>query len=222
MKARLFLRACAIYPVTMAFLILALTTICTADVINSSFEADGSIVYLDSGNATGWSDNISGSSTFYGEVSNSDFYTDGNYGVVLLAPSAGVFSSGENAYVSQLVDLTGIGALKFDARLSVHPDGPWLPFLEADFYVDSTNLWSKQTIGIYQDQSIDLTGFTGIHTIEFRLQANSQGNTEGEANWYEFDNVRLTPVPEPSGMVIFAAGAISLLVYAWQRRKPAA
>ncbi len=220
MNARYFLLACAICLAASAFLILASATVRAASVTNPSFEADGN-VFLDLANASGWSDNV-GVFNFNGEINNSDFHTDGAYGVVLLAPTDGSYNAGDNVYVQQSVDLTGVSSVVFDAQLSVHPEGSWLSFLEADFYVDSVKKWSKQDIGTFLDQSIDVTGITGTHSIEFRLQANSPDSATGHANWYEFDNVRLTSIPEPSSMVLFIAGAVGLLAHTWRRRKQAA
>jgi hypothetical protein len=218
MKAGFFMRACAVYLAAMAISILVPATLRAALVTNPSFEADGNI-YLDSSNATRWSDNI-GSSKFLGDIWNTNFHTDGSRGVILYTTATSGYSANSYAYLSQSVDLSGISSVMFDAKLSVLEAGAWESSFEADFYVDSTKEWSRQLTGTYLDQSIDVAGLSGMHTIEFRLQANSSGPA-GYTNQYEFDNVRVTSVPEPSSIAFFCAGVIGLLIYA-RRRNTAA
>jgi hypothetical protein len=220
MKASIFLRACAVCIAAASLLILAPAIIRAAVVANSSFEADGDID-LYSNDATGWSDNV-GTYDFLGDIMTSNWHTDESSGVTLLAQSGGYFYSGDNAYLKQTINLTGISSILFDSRLSVHPDDSWLLFLEAGFYIDGLKKWSSQTPGTYLGRSIDLSGMTGTHTIEFRLQANAEGRGAGtSASWYEFDNVRVTAAPEPSALVLISVGSVALLAYRWRRRKPA-
>ena len=179
---------------------------------NPSFEADGDLLWLDSGNATGWTDNVA--SPFGGNVAAFNYHTDGLYGARVFTTTSGTFSAGTDARVSQSVDLTGVGQLLFDAKLSVHSYTisfpSWQSFAEAAFYVDSTMKWSSQTPGTYADQAIDVTGLSGLHTLSFRLQANSAGSGGDDiSNWFEFDNVRA--VPEPASLSLLALGGLALL-----------
>jgi hypothetical protein len=180
-------------------------------ITNPGFEVDGNID-LTVVNATGWTDNL-GSNDFYGEIWNTDWHTEGTHGVTLLQPTSGGFNLGDSAFLRQSVDLTGIDAILFDAQLSVHVDGAWENFLEADFYIDSVKKWSNQTIGTYLDQSIDTTGLIGMHTLEISLNAIAPGFGNGRsACWYEFDNVRSVPaVPEPSSIAMVLSGIFTLL-----------
>ena len=137
---------------------------------NPSFEANGN-VYLDLSDATGWTDNLGGGlSQFNGEIGNTDWHTDGAYGAVLLSRTDGSYTKGDNAFLKQSLDLTGIDAIQFDAQLSVSSD-IWKSFLDANVYVDADKKWSSQTLGTYMDQSINVTGLSGSHTLEFRLES---------------------------------------------------
>ena len=185
---------------------------------NPSFEADGNIL-LDTADALGWFDNIL--HPYGGSIWDTNYHTDGKHGALLFSGN-GDFSAGSNAHLLQPIDLTGASTLSFDAQLA--SDYGWLPFFEADVYVDSTKKWSKQTPGTYANQSIDVSGLSGLHAIEFRLQATSAGAASGNSCSYGFDNVRLNTenLPEPSTLALVVAGSVGLLVYGWRRRRRAA
>jgi hypothetical protein len=190
----------------------------TGNCVNPSFEADG-IVALDVGNATGWADNIA--SPFGGGVSGTAYHTDGALGAVLSSKPDGAFSAGSNAYLKQSVDLSGVSTVQFDAQLTADYNY-WAPFLEASVYVDSTKKWSKQLLGTYANQSVDVSGMSGKHTIEFRLEASTAGSVSGVSSSYAIDNVRVNPVPEPLTLTLLVAGSLGLAGYGWQRRRRAA
>jgi hypothetical protein len=221
MTTKTFLHIAAIYLTVAAVLAMTPASLLAASITNPSFEADGN-VYLELSDASGWSDNLGDSlSQFNGEIGNTDWHTDGSYGAVLLSQTNGFYNKGDKAFLKQSVDLTDISTIQFDAQLSVSSD-IWKSFLNANFYVDSDNKWSSQTLGTYLNQSINVSGLTGVHTLEFRLEANAAGDGGGlSSSWYEFDNVRLIPtsVPEPSTIATLFTVAFSTLAFAWSRRK---
>jgi hypothetical protein len=201
-----------------AIALLMPATVFGISIINPSFELDGNI-FLNAADATGWQDNVGEYPYFEGRIWDV-CHIAGSYGALLLADSGGHWNAGDNVYINQTIDLTGIQSIAFDAKLLAKPNNIWPSFLEADFYVDSTKAWSKQTSGDYLTELIDVTGLTGAHKIEFRLQAaNTFNGSLLDDVWYEFDNVRLVAIPEPSSATILAVGAIGLLAYAWRRRK---
>lgn len=214
MKAGDFLRTCAI----LAAIVLSILTPATlrADLItNPSFEANDNIDLLSS-SATGWGDNC-GSSKFTGDILDTNFHTQGSRGVAFSTSVSSYYY--ENGYINlhQSVDLSGVSSLLFDAKLSVLDTDAWESDFEAAFFVDSVKKWSRQAIGTFMNQSIDVTGLIGNHTIEFRLQANSTGLAD-YTNRFEFDNVRVTLVPEPSGAVFLCTSVAGLLLYARRRK----
>jgi hypothetical protein len=207
MKNRLLLRARAVCLATFAISLLTPATLLAALITNPSFEVDG-YVDLWSSNATGWIDNV-GSAKFSGVITDTNFHTDGSHGVALSTSATSGYGQ-SYVYLSQSVDLTGVSSVMFDAKLSVLEAHAWESKFEADFYIDSTKKWSQQSIGTYLNQSFDVSSLSGMHTIEFRLQANLQG-LAGYTNRYEFDNVRLISAPEPSGVVFFSTASVVLL-----------
>jgi hypothetical protein len=202
----------------IGILILTSSTL-HATIINPSFEVDGNLD-LRYSNATGWEDNVGslGSAKIAGFVSNTVFCTNGSRGAGFSISATSGYDANSYTYLRQSIDLTNIDSIKFDAELSALNGGIWDSSFEADFYVDSTRMWTRQSVGTFMNQPIDVSGLAGMHTIEFRLQSNISG-TAKYSNSFVFDNVRAIPVPEPSCIAFFCTGLVGLLVSAWWRRK---
>jgi hypothetical protein len=177
-------------------------------ITNPGFESDGNID-LYSSDATGWLDNLD-QTNFNGEIWNNDWHTEGTHGAALGSTTSDLYYSGNVAYLQQSIYLSGATSILFDAKLSVsdpldvYPD--WNSFLTATVLLDSGPKWTKQTLGTYLNQSIDVSGLTGWHTLEFALQANSSGYNSLSTSWFGFDNVSI--VPEPCSILMLMIGAV--------------
>jgi hypothetical protein len=111
--------------------------------------------------------------------------------------------------VSQALDLTNVLDITFDTNLSCAPFGcGWHSFLEATFYVDGTMLWSSQTMGTELGHVVDTSSLTGVHTLEFRLEAIANGAAGGTSSHFSFDNI--VAIPEPSTAQMLGGGIVGL------------
>lgn len=54
--------------------------------------------------------------------------------------------------------------------------------------VDGAVAWTASTAGEYLDQAIDVSGYTGNHTVSFELLVVTSGTFDSE--WAEYDNIR--------------------------------
>jgi hypothetical protein len=54
--------------------------------------------------------------------------------------------------------------------------------------IDGVTRWSAQTKGASVNQTVDVTGLTGVHSIEFRCELITPGNDQSQ--WFSIDNVR--------------------------------
>jgi len=121
----------------------------------------------------------------------------------------GGLAAGEYGSASQVVDLTGIDTITFDASLDQFASGTeqddWTPVLEAGFVANGVYLWTAYDDGSYIDQTADVSFLTGAHTIEFRLRAVTGTGAYAASDWLQFDNLRVTEaVPEPSTALLLA------------------
>lgn len=99
---------------------------------------------------------------------------------------------GDSAGATQLVDFTGVKTLVFDAKLM--SSGAWSGSIAGEVRIDGTPVWSNTAQGSYQDQSVDVSSYTGNHTLEFRNAVKVAGTYDSQ--WALWDNVRLL---SPSG-----------------------
>ena len=126
---------------------------------------------------------------------NNSWSTDGIMSVALLSRMNKAVNPGDYQNFYQYVDLTGIGAIKFDVRLQALPSGAFEHF-EAEFLVDGVALWTQNTAGLYLDQQVNVSAMTGYHCIEIRNTAVESGTFAQAAYWTQWDNLRLIERPK--------------------------
>jgi hypothetical protein len=126
---------------------------------------------------------------------NQGNYETGSYGM----PTSGAkyqciwtwndraINAGDYCGISQNVDLTGLATIKFDASLSA-PSG-WKDKVKAEVLIDGISMWIQTVGGRYTDQVIDVSAYTGVHTLELRNKVLVPAASCG-SQWVMFDNLR--------------------------------
>ncbi|MEN6423834.1 MAG: hypothetical protein ABFE13_00615 [Phycisphaerales bacterium] len=141
---------------------------------------------------------LDGYSSFYSFSTDfwTDFWpTDGDLSVCVCSRGGIGILNGEYQGFYQIVDLTGVGGIIFDAMLLASDDGGWAPF-EASFVVTSledgtsATVWSKSAEDKYLDQVADVSAFTGPCLLELRLMSTANAvegyNAEYAVFWDNF------------------------------------
>ncbi len=111
-----------------------------------------------------------------------------------------VRTAGDFARLTQSVNLTGAGVLIFDALLDAPPGLTWGGNVRAEVRIDGVTVWSATAERAFLDRTVDVSGYTGVHTLELREEVIVTGSFN--AQWVYFDNLRLaTTGYAPSGTV---------------------
>ena len=126
--------------------------------------------------------------------------TDGSRYLLLYTFFQTAHAGGDSSQISQAVDLTGATTLVFDARLV--SSGAWSGSVRAEVRVDGVAVWTSTTLGAQLNQSVDVSGYTGTHTIELREVVTVPGTFDSQ--WVCFDNLRLNGLggSAPAGTLI--------------------
>jgi hypothetical protein len=119
--------------------------------------------------------------------------TKGTRSAALFSRIGKAVSPGSYQSFHQYVDLTGIGTIEFDVRLSARPAGRFEHF-EAVLLLDGVPVWSRNADGLYRDQQVNVASLAGLHRLEIRNTATAAG-VFGAAYWTEWDNLRLVEGP---------------------------
>jgi len=172
-------------------IVLVWSGVCAADVLNGSFETTYNGLPSPRLLPASWPhiDHLS-----FNSYCTKMWSTDGEFSAALFSRLSSVsrsysFKIGDYQNFMQVVDLTGIGSIVFDARLAALPSGAFEHF-EASFLVDGVPLWKQTGDGVYTDQKVNVSHLAGWHRIEIRNMALDSG-TFDTAYWTLWDNVRL-------------------------------
>lgn len=166
-----------------------------ADILGASFEQWYSV--------TPWPDTVPSywrlrnlDHTAFGSQVTTVWKTDGLRSMGLFSRYGRSFAAGDYQSIYQVVDLTGIGRIRFDARLAVYGSTILSAFdsFEAELLVDDVPLWTQTSAGTYVDQQVNVSGRTGFHRIELRMKAKTGGQFNA-AYWAQWDNLRLIEGP---------------------------
>jgi len=121
------------------------------------------------------------SGVYYAQSTN--YVTDQTYSVYGFMGYASVYVGTQVAYMSQDIDLTTVTEITFDCKTDRIEHG------EIAFYIDTTKEWSTVTgYTEYPNQTIDVSGYTGTHTIKLYHTCSGPYLKYARAYW---DNVRL-------------------------------
>jgi len=139
----------AIYVGLMAVMLLSVNQVRAeaCEIVNGSFEDDGSIPDITVQKPNGWDVNVP-TTKLQGYV-DKDWPTDGSYNLTLRS-ILGAFTIGDTATVSQQVDLTDVNEIIFDLKL-----GTWNPDkCSAIVLIDEDVVWDSNELdsGNYYDQ----------------------------------------------------------------------
>ncbi len=170
------------------------------NIINPSFE----------NGITGWTITNMSDPTM-GLSIESTFATNGTHNLQVFSGGDYSNTAGNNHGAYQNVLLTGIGQILFDVKLSSHYYGEPCVFRDyaAMFLVDGSPYWTQTVAGTYLDQYINVSALFGSHKIELRLQC-IQDENYAPSMWAEWDNLRTSPVPEPSMFFLLGLGGLVL------------
>jgi hypothetical protein len=190
-----------------------------AQIVNPSFEVGGASLL------PGWTETLAGAfGTGATEVPVNGIPSDGVRAGRIYQFGTESVTAGGYASLSQVVDLSLINSITFDASLdeivfSSETD-QWASALEAVFMIDGVDYWTANTAGAYLDQTVDTSSLTGLHTIEFRNRAVTTADLTGISAWFMFDNM-VAVVPEPTTATLLSLGLAGLAV-ARRRSRPQA
>jgi len=130
----------------------------------------------------------------YSGSQTTEWKTQGDYSYEIYYQSVIGELGTSYAELYQDANLTDVNTLLFDAELY-----SWTLFggvtITASVRVDNDILWSAQlstTNTEYLSQAIDVSSYTGVHTIRFRL-SNTALLSAGAGGWFRFDNIRVDP-----------------------------
>lgn len=98
-------------------------------------------------------------------------------------------TAGSYGRVTQNVDFTGTTTLVFDSNLTSYSGSTWSGVAKAEVRIDGIAVWSKSAGGAYTNQSINVSGYTGVHALEVREEILTAGNHNSQ--WALFDNLRV-------------------------------
>lgn len=180
---------CAMAAMIMTILLNS-TRLDAKQIINGSFEADGSIADINTIEPNGWTDVNMPSSSFGGWIA-SDWSTDRFYILTLHAFWYSEFLAGDMVSISQYVDLSDANEIVFDAKLETIPSGSWdANEMSVLIFLDGEVQWQMAANGNYLNQVIPVEGITGIHKLTIGLRSNM--SDEFAYTWYypHFDNFR--------------------------------
>jgi hypothetical protein len=188
-------------------LLAVLPTATDADpIVNPSFESG----------LTGWTVNTVG--PFTPTVDDIEFGflpSDGRVSARIYSHAGQMFGVGQFGSLSQVVDLTDITSIVFDAALcrgGYYPQEIWDRTFEAAFLIDGVDRWAANSPPTFPHDylgiEIDTSGLSGLHTLEFQNRAVRFDAGEQHSYWFKVDNV--LAIPEPSTVLLVGLGLIGL------------
>ncbi len=101
--------------------------------------------------------------------------------------------TGNYVSISQSVDLTNLSSISLD--VSLYSPGTWLNRTKAVVLIDGVAQWTltSSTPGLFANQSIDVSSYSGVHVIELRHEVVISGTYATQ--WVAFDNLRTYGAP---------------------------
>jgi hypothetical protein len=138
--------------------------------------------------------------------------SDGDWSLYMFASTANDHVAGDYIEFYQLVDLSDISLLVFDAFLK---GGEYTNSYVA---IDDLTLWEENEVGFYR-QGTDVSSFSGLHEIRVGVRVFEAFGDDADGLTY-FDNIRAfgrVPVPAPATLLLCMA-AFGLLIASRRHR----
>jgi PEP-CTERM motif len=197
-----------------SFYYLAGAPVISAAVINPSFEVSLAGWTSTWGNSLGVFHHASTATSGLPSYVNG-VPSDGNGAGRIIRFVDSTITTGQFASLSQVVDLTGVTSITFDAALDIiymgNGNNDWSSSsLEAAFLISGVDYWVKNSGGSYLSQKVNTASVVGLQTIEFQLRARSALGGFG-SDWFIFDNLSINNIPEPTSALLFGFGALGIL-----------
>jgi len=185
---------------TLGFALVAVL-VCSAPsaagIFNGSFEQSYSV--------TPWPDTVPAywrlkntDHTAFGSQVTTVWKTEGLRAAGIFSRYGRSFAAGDYQSVYQVVNLTGIGRIAFDARLANYGGSTAalaaFDEFEAALLVDGVPVWTQTSVGTYLGQQVNVPKRTGYYPVELRLTAKASGQFY-TAHWMQWDNLRLIAGP---------------------------
>jgi len=167
-----------------------------AEVFNGSFEESYSV--------TPWPDTVPSywrlknyDHTVFGSQVTTVWKTNGLRATGVFSRYSRFFTAGDYQSIYQVVNLTGIGRIAFDARLANYggegaPGG--FDGFEAAVLVDGVPVWTQTSIGTYLNQQVNIPRRDKYCPVELRVTAKASGQFF-TAHWAQWDNLQLIEGP---------------------------
>ena len=171
--------------------VIAQETAC--EIINGSFEGDGSIADITKREPNGWEPNVP-SGKFTGSI-DASWSTDGNFNLFLSSQWFTAFDANDTAMVSQDVFLDDVNEITFDLKLDTYSGSGWDPNIATavvmidDEIVWEPNIASPDIRGEYIGQSYaveDKYRDENPHKLSLGLRIN----IDTQSGFFEFYRVR--------------------------------
>jgi hypothetical protein len=181
-------------------LALAAVLVCSAPsaaaIFNGSFEQYYSVAPWPDSAPSSWR-LVNYDHTRFGSQVTTVWKTDNQRCVGIFSRYNQFFSPGDYQSLSQVVNLTGIGRIAFDARLANYGGETVLggfDDLEVTVLVAGMPVWTQTSKGTYLNQQVNIPRRTGYSTVELRLTAKAGGQFF-TAHWAQWDNLKLIEGP---------------------------
>jgi len=147
-----------------------------------------------------------------------DFPTEGNHFLYLFSSNFSVNRfAGQYIEQSTILDLSQVASLEFDFGRTYSPSVDHLT--QTYLMIDDVVMWSVNGPSALQNVQIDVSNVTSSKEVTFGLEY-TQDHFGGPAGLSYFDNIVLTAVPEPSGVILFSI--VAALYVCVQRGQPTA
>ena len=182
------------YSILLAFLLWP--AVSAADFQNGGFEQYRSVTPYPDSVPQYW--RLKNSDwTMFGSQVTTVWKTEGLRSAGLFSRLGRSFVAGSHQSIYQVVDLTGMASIVFDARLAAYGSTTFTTFdnFQASLLVDDVPLWTRTADGTYLNQQVDVSALPGLHRVELRNTARVTGQFSA-AYWVQWENLRMLKMPE--------------------------
>jgi hypothetical protein len=185
----------SIYAKVAAVMIVVSATECfgLSLIRNGSFEADGPIADIKAVSPQFW--DVNAPANFGGRVSTY-WRPDNLYALTIFSGAGQTYTAGEQAFLSQQVDLSDVNQIIFDVKLLGNKYGEiaWDPTKCTAFVkIDSNDVWTSgpTATGAYYDVIVDVNSYKDSqpHKLSFGMRVDVSANLS-PSYWAVWDSLK--------------------------------